>query len=218
MDGLTDQYVEFLRLKKVQRRKEREAIETFVQAAHTGNRELFCSTLEFLELGGLFERAFRAVAGYSAPMKFRTAFARVWLLDGDSMRSQVNNDLVLIEALRVLLPPYTGGSVRLYRGDSACNRRRRTYGLSWTTDIGVARQYANHGMWRMAQGGSVVITTKAPPAAVISVPGLKSVRFKNENEYLVDRRRLETVDVVERFSQLTIEEHRKRKGYTATSL
>ena len=56
----------------------------------------------------------------------------------------------------------------------------------------------------------MLLTTEASPGAIISVLGKKSMRFKEEKEYLVDRRKLETVDVAERFSQITIEEHRKR--------
>jgi hypothetical protein len=64
----------------------------------------------------------------------------------------------------------------------------------------VARGFAN-GHWRTFNGGSVVISTLAPREAIISVPGLEHERFEAENEYLVDRRRLKAVDVLERFSQ-----------------
>jgi hypothetical protein len=44
----------------------------------------------------------------------------------------------------------------------------------------------------------------ASPGAIISVPGAQDDHYE-ENEYLVDRRRLK-VDVVERLSQITIEQ------------
>jgi hypothetical protein len=43
----------------------------------------------------------------------RRAFRRVWVRCGDGLRSQVDDDLVLIKALRLLLPPYTGPAVVL---------------------------------------------------------------------------------------------------------
>jgi hypothetical protein len=67
------------------------------------------------------------------------------------------------------------------------------------TDIEVAR-----GQYRTYEGGSVVISTMAPPEAIISIPGLEHDRFQAENEYLVDRRRLEVVEVAKRLSQKSV--------------
>jgi hypothetical protein len=147
------------------------------------------------------KEAFRAVAEHSAPMEFRNIFSRVWQLDGDHIRSEVNDDRILIEGLRVLLPPYTGDARQLYRGDSMWNRRRRSYGLSWTTELEIARGFANNK--QTSKGGGVVLSTLAPALAIISAPGLDHERFGAKNEYLVDRRRLKSVEVIERFSQLS---------------
>ena len=53
-----------------------------------------------------------------------------WCHHGDHIRQSVNNDILLIDALRKLLPPYRGGDKLLYRGESAENYKRGTYGLS----------------------------------------------------------------------------------------
>jgi hypothetical protein len=103
----------------------------------------------------------------------------------------------------LLLPPYKGGPLRLYRGDSADNRRRRTYGLSWTQDREVAYGFAN-SIWRDFDGGSVVLTTLAAPEAIISRPGTRNDKY-GEKEYLVDRR-LVKVDLVDH-----LPENRKAK-------
>jgi hypothetical protein len=47
----------------------------------------------------------------------------------------------------------------------------------------------------------VLLSTRAPAEAIISVPGLDHERFAAENEYLVDRRCLGTVSVLEQFAQ-----------------
>jgi len=185
-------------------REEREAIKSFVQGAVRGDPELFVLGIELVENHYIWRRAFRAVAKHSAPADLRARFAGAWMISGDHIRCEVGDDLVLINGLRALLPPYVGGPVRLYRGDSAWNRRR-TYGLSWTTNIDVARGFAG-GTWRTCKGGSVVVTTMATPDAIISVPGAEDDRY-GEDEYLVDWRRLK-VDVVERLSQITFEQHR----------
>lgn len=64
----------------------------------------------------------------------RALMLSMWVRWGDSWRSEVDNDLLLIDVLRNLLPPYTGEDVQLFRGESAFSRRRRTYGMSWTID------------------------------------------------------------------------------------
>ena len=48
-------------------------------------------------------------------------------------------------------------------------------------------------------GGSVLLRTKAPPAAIICAPHLLGARRPSEEEYIVDRRRLNGgVTVLER--------------------
>jgi hypothetical protein len=59
-------------------------------------------------------------------------------------------------------------------------------------------------------GGSVLIQTLAPPDAIICAPYRLNNRY-GENEYLVDRRRLDRVTVLLRFSQLSHEEARRRQ-------
>jgi hypothetical protein len=135
-------YTEFRNLIEAEQRADREAMKSFVEGAQSANFELFCASLEQIESRGLFKSAFRAVTRVSVPDEFRDRLAGAWCQSGNHIRSEVGDDLILIKALRVLLPTYRGDALRLYRGDSAWNRRRRTYGLSWTTDIEVARSFA----------------------------------------------------------------------------
>lgn len=204
---------DFYKIKAERRRQERAAIKSLVQGATHGDFELFWSGIVLVEERCAWRRAFRALAGLSVPIDLRTRFAREWLRNGDHIRGEVNDDLVLIAGLRTLLPQYVGGPIQLYRGDSAYNRRHRTYGISWTANLEVARGFAN-GIWRTFEGGSLVVTTLAPPEAVISVPGEEEDRYAEE-EYLVDRRLLK-VDVAERFSQLTPEQYRAHQKEPST--
>jgi hypothetical protein len=103
-------------------REEREAVKTFVQGAVRGDLELFSLGIQLVEEHCVWRRAFGAAAKHSASIELRTGFARGWLISGDHIRCEVGDDLVLIAGLRALLPPYVGGPVRLYRGDSASNR------------------------------------------------------------------------------------------------
>ena len=103
---------------------------------------------------------------FRPPPNVRKEFGFLVAAVRDSLRSQVCNDLILIPGLRALLPPYEGQSVRLYRGDSARNRKRRTYGLSWSTDQAVAESFTRR-ICQYAAGGSVLLETVGPPTAII---------------------------------------------------
>jgi hypothetical protein len=112
----------------------------------------------------------------------------------------VNDDLVMIRALRVLLPRYDGTAQRLYRGETAYNRKRRTYGLSWSSKLDVADHYGKSGVYRSSVGGSVVLEVQANPDAIICAPLHHDNRY-GEDEYLVDRRKLAGVKVLRRYPQ-----------------
>jgi hypothetical protein len=74
----------------------------------------------------------------------------------------------------------------LYRGDSALNRCRRTYGLAWSREQKVAESYAR-GKCQTFKGGSALLHTIAEPQAIIRAPMLHDNSY-DEDEYLVDRR------------------------------
>ena len=117
---------------------------------------------------------------------------------GDGWRSKVNDDLLVVDVLRCLLPPYKGPGLTLYRGDSAFNRRRRTYGMSWSASRSVAADFAQRNR-RLYSDGSVLLEAEAPPDAIVFAPALH-VNDYAEDEYVVDRRRLRNVRVLERFT------------------
>jgi hypothetical protein len=114
-------------------------------------------------------------------------FARVWVKYGDGWRSDVNDDLLVLDVLRCLLPPYEGPGLTLYRGDSAFNRRRRTYGMSWSASRDVAHDFAQRNRSRYV-AGSVLLQVDAPPDSILFAPALH-VNDYAEDEYVVDRRR-----------------------------
>jgi hypothetical protein len=82
----------------------------------------------------------RALANESASDDAREGFLSVYVSYGDSLRNQVDKDLALADGLRALLPRYNGPAITLYRGETAWNRQRRTYGLSWSASL--ARGFA----------------------------------------------------------------------------
>lgn len=81
-------------------------------------------------------------------------------------------------------------SVRIYRGGS----RQRVRGLSWTTDIKIARGFA-HGHRGIRVPDPVVATARIPNEAIFTV-----FVDRNESEVLVDPGRL-TVEALEPYSE-----------------
>jgi hypothetical protein len=188
-----------------ERREARQAVKDFVRGAATGDLDLLAAALPALDsmdyAGGGWRRAFIAIskAALSHP-RTKDFFATVWFEDGEHIRQETGDDLALVDGLRFLLPSYSGPSLRLFRGDGFQNRRRRTYGLSWTTDRETALRFAEKGMWRHTVGGSVLLEATAGPMAIVAS---LADRY-GEQEYLVDRRKLGIVRVVEQFTQISI--------------
>lgn len=188
-------------------REARTALKNFVDGAAAGDpRQMFSafSSLDYGEHdGGGWRRAFARVSRLrSVPDVTRQFFRKVYLDYGDHIRQETGDDLVFTDGLRALLPPYKGPAIRLYRGETAHNRRHRTYGLSWTALEDVARSYAATGFHRTSKGGSVLLSTLARSRAIIHAVETDGDRYQ-EREYIVDRRDLGRVEVVERFDQLT---------------
>jgi hypothetical protein len=182
------------------RRTEWLALRDFRTALVTGNVELLSSAIQQIEAKGLWRRAMLVAARLgTVPDVIRRSFLQAWLSSGDHIRQETSDDHALADGLRVLLPSYCGPGLTLYRGDSLYNRRRRTYGLSWTAERDCGAAFAQ-GIWQTFDGGSVLLCTEAPAASVICVPHLLGDNY-GEAEYLVDRRRLGRVWLLRRYPQ-----------------
>jgi hypothetical protein len=144
-------------------------------------------------------QAMRAVVGIDQKLhpRLRHVFYIAWAHHGDHIRTEVGNDCLLIDALRKLLPPIAGGPVTLYRGESLRNHQRRTYGLSWTSLRYIAQGYAEHP-WGSAGQATVLIKAHVPESAIIAKTNSGYDRY-GEKEYIVDRRKLNSVRVVKEF-------------------
>jgi hypothetical protein len=184
-----------------------EAVREFVAGAVAGSPERMNGCFDDLDLGGGesgggWAGAMRAVSRQpSLPHITREFFLRVFVRFGDHLRSECD-DLVLADGLRMLLPKYRGPAIHLYRGENFTNRRRRTYGLSWSASADVARCHAKGCLCRSSLGGSVLLETMASADAIICrVP--KSQDRYSEEEFVVDRRHLTSVKVIERFTEVS---------------
>jgi hypothetical protein len=185
------------RLKR-ERSRQREVIRQFQVGARTGDVGMARQALVDADLTGCLPGLIRAAGRLgSVPATTRDGFVWVWADLGDSLRAAAATDLELINALRVLLPPYDGPALRLFRGDGAINRRRRAYGASWTTSPEVAEAFAVNRSVDYPDG-TVLLETEAPAGAIISATWLLHNDY-GEFEHVVDRRRLQRVRVLKRF-------------------
>jgi hypothetical protein len=167
-------------------------------AAAVSDIENFLQAVDFLDnftIDG-WRLGMRRVARLTGPLSddFREAFLSLWV-QRKTLPRKVGERAVMAKALRVLLPrTYSGSALRLYRGTTATERKRRLYGFSWTTDIAIAESFAR--TWHDAGLSAVVLETVAPADAIFVLR--QDVEFYDEREAVVDPFRLTAVWVAAR--------------------
>jgi hypothetical protein len=198
--------------------QDRAAIQGFVDACHGTDAEAFWYATVGLSDEGVSPLAWRYAMEAIAVTQPRMApelqhrFSIFWV--SMPVAACVDDDDVLRSALRILLPPYHGPAVRLYRGASASERR--PYGLSWSLDPACALQHAeNHT--KTTGKTSVVLETMALPQAIISaVSELAGTRpGVHDREYIVDGNRLDGVACISSFF-LSYTDCRSQRPLTTT--
>jgi hypothetical protein len=200
MIGLYEQHRSAIR---EERRNARACANAFVRACLSGDDpESLRASAELLsqETIGGWTIAIRKIAREVTKVspKIQLAFLDVWI-QTQVLPLKVGDHRALCVAARVLMPKYSGAPVRLYRGTAMHERRRRIYGVSWTSDIHIAEKFAQE---RRYGEDSVVLETVAPAEAIICAIGESSGHLYDENEYAVDRWRLGDVRVVKRYKDL----------------
>jgi len=181
-----------------------EWADKFIRAAKTNDDKLLFASMEGLQSrrgSGGWQRVLKKGRKCSIHPGFPTSFLSFWEEHGALARESVNDDIVLIDLLHIFLPPYTGRSVELFRGETALNRRKQTYGMSWSADRKAAAFFATQDERCCHPGGSVLLRTVAPASAILGAPHVLGARYSAEAEYIVDRRRLSGVTVLERFPE-----------------
>lgn len=184
---------------------DRQLAAAVFEAVRCGNVNDFLSLAGYLSNASIdgWRLAFRKISKLEAvSSKIRSAFSLVWV-ENKSLRRLVDDDFVMISALRILLPTYVGDALVLYRGESASANRR--YGLSWTDDLKVAERFATDAR-QNGKGGSVLLEVDAPATAIIGTTMSIGDRY-HEREYFVDRRLLRNVRILKRFPQLVDSSH-----------
>ena len=144
-----------------------------------------------IETNKMWDQVLAALAKAKRPsVSVSNGFHTLWTVKGHRIREQVLNDTIVVDALRVLLPPYDGNSLELYRGENRNRWNRMQLGIAWTKDKGIAEMFAR-GL-NAIHGGGVLLSTFAPAVAIVAGPGGHS-NYLGEHEYVVDRRLLSKI-------------------------
>jgi hypothetical protein len=197
-----------------ERRRDREAARVFVRVCAEGDAGSLDNAARQLDAGG-DAWCFACIRIAKLPRvsaEIRKAFVPIWV-EHKMLPLRVGGRRVLADALRVLLPGgYSGPPLTVYRGTNNHERRRRVYGFSWTTDVAVARRFAEKWAKPLPAVGTsprdqgVVLQTSVPREAVLLIrkPGDYYIRnpgnYYDEGEVVVDPFRLGRIKVVERLT------------------
>lgn len=196
-----------------ERRQERERLDLLMHDYRAGDVDRFLHNMTWDDFPWALALKWFAKLT-SVPAEMQEAFQFAWI--EYKQISRVNNQPLICAAARVMLPPYTGPAVLLFRGASLLERRRRAYGVSWTDSLAAAEDFAkDYQVW---PGGSVVLETLASPAAIVGkmpypkpfteeeraqYPGAHFLKRHEEREYIVDRRQLTRVKVIRHLPEAT---------------
>lgn len=181
-----------------ERKADRQGAAAFARACRDGDVELMLSAVDFLNENTIegWRLAMRQVGTLPAVSpEIRTAFLNVWI-EAKHLPLTVGHRPTMARALHVLMPPIPlNEALTLFRGTSAFERSRRSYGFSWTTRREIAEQFAEQA--RLSESGAVLLETRAEPGAVHL--RREDEGYYDEAEIVVDPYRLGKVRVVARY-------------------
>jgi hypothetical protein len=126
--------------------------------------------------------------------RVRRAFVPIWV-EHKTLPLTIGDRRVTAAALRVLMPRgYRGKALTVYRGASANEHKTREYGFSWTTDIAIARRFAENWARPEVNSESVLLRTTVPAKAVLLAR--KPEDYYDEGEVVVDPYQLGEVETI----------------------
>lgn len=145
-------------------------------------------------------RFFEEAATYTDPVSDEVAltFERIWIGVGDQIRRTLDDDDLIVSALRRVARPYDGPPVPVWRGQSRADFDAGKLGISWALSREAASTYGRCHEWNR-RGGMVILHAVAPATAVITVPrtGLGAAADALLAEILIDIKQLPDVHLVE---------------------
>jgi hypothetical protein len=174
-----------------------DSISNFVEAILSGRADAINYCLYEARQRKMLLLLFQEICAVpSPPLQARIAFHRAWITQGLWIRDNFASDAPLLDVLVKMLPGYSGPPMELFRGERGSNHAAGTYGPSWTAKRSVAETFAK-ALNRCPQTGGLLLRTIAPTEAILAAPTNAHPKSVEESEYVVDRRALERVEVLE---------------------
>ena len=181
-----------------ERREARRAAANFAAVCASGDADALYNASRWLNESSHNARCLAMARVGRLPAVSRDiqeAFLSIWI-EHKHLSLATGNRRVLLTALRKLLPcDYSGPSLTLYRGTISTERRRRLYGFSWSTDPGIARNFAHGKVYPELQIEGVVLLASVSAEAILLVR--KPEDYYDEGEVVVDPFLIGKVKVVE---------------------
>jgi hypothetical protein len=131
-----------------------------------------------------------------ASIAMKDSFHSQWVESGAFIRESINNDLILIKLLTLLLPPYDGDSLVLYRGENKTRFDEGRIGFCWTQDLSIAEMFGS-GLNAYKSPG-LLLRAEVPACSILAGPNEHS-RYLGENEFTVNPSLLSNITVLEIF-------------------
>lgn len=153
---------------------------------------------QFREITTKREWRARALALIDTPRPQTSAaeFGTYWIEGGHHIREQIADDRILASLLRHLLVPYEGGPVTLFRGENLDRWKAGCIGLTWTTDLDIAKMFGR-GLNAVRSGG-VLLRGHFGPEAIIAGPNVHS-NYLGEGQFTIDPTHAQELIVIEDF-------------------
>lgn len=125
--------------------------------------------------------------------KFKDEFHQFWIKRGMFICQQINNDELLRDVLRKLLPPYKGEEITLYRGENIKDYRENRIGFCWTSDLKTAKKFSTRNAYNNSK---LILSGRFGKNSIISGIHPHS-EYLNEQEYTVDPFKITNITVIE---------------------
>lgn len=182
------------------RMTEREAIGYILNALSGGPNDDLRRAFDTMRSVKSYRRMIgRAAKAKVVPHDFRDRFHIAWTVEGFRWREAIDDDALLLRALRAVLPPYAGEGLTMFRGEQAARYESGRLGFNWTPRREVAQMFAS-GLCSLYEGGGVLLTATVPATAIVAGPNDHS-KYLGEDEFVVDPALASDVAELERHPQ-----------------
>ena len=124
---------------------------------------------------------------------FKDEFYKFWIERGMFVRKQINNDELLRNLLRKLLPPYQGEEITLYRGENIKDYRKNRIGFCWNSDLKIAKRFSTRNAYNNSK---LILSGRFDKDSIITKIHSQD-DYMDESEYIIDPFKITNITIIE---------------------